>query len=56
MPLSSEATEETLSSNINILNAYFDSYFDSSEVVRDKLESLFTEAGEILSNSNKSLS
>ena len=46
---------ETLTQNEIMFNAYLDSYFDSSQVVKDKLASLFTEAGEILSDSNKVL-
>ena len=46
---------ETLTQNEIMFNAYLDSYFDSSQVVKDKLASLFTEASEILSDSNKSL-
>ena len=55
VPLSDNGLEKTLTQNEIMLNAYLDSYFDSSEVVKNKLKDLFTEAGEILSDSNKSL-
>lgn len=55
IPLSESTFATTMNQNTNILQAYLDSHFDSSQVVRDKLTSLFNEAGEILANSNKSL-
>ena len=55
VPLTERTLEHTLSQNELTMMAYLDSYFDSSEVVRAKLESLFTEAGEILGDSNKAL-
>lgn len=55
VPLSESTFATTMNQNTNILQAYLDSHFDSSQVVRDKLTSLFNEAGEILANSNKSL-
>ena len=54
-PLNALGLEKTLSSQDVMLQAYLDAYFDSSEVVKKKLESLFTEAGTILADSNKSL-
>ena len=53
--LSSTGIEHTLTQNEIMLAAYLDSHFDSSEVVRQKLHDLFTEAGEILANSNSAL-
>lgn len=53
--LSSAGIENTLTQNEIMLAAYLDSHFDSSEVVRQKLRDLFTEAGEILANSNSAL-
>jgi len=43
--LSDKGFSDTLASNTSILNAYLDAHFDSSEVVQNKLTSLFTEAG-----------
>ena len=54
-PLSDEGLNTTLDNNSLILQAYLDSYFDSSQVVRDRLQELFSEVGEILASSNKSL-
>jgi len=53
--LTSDALTKSLIDNNITMYAFLDSYFDSSDVVREKLESLFTEASEILSDSNKSL-
>lgn len=53
--LSADAFSSTLSNNARILDAYLDSHFDSSQVVLDKLTSLFTEAGQILADSNSAL-
>ena len=55
VPLSYEGLLSTFDQNQIVLQAYLDSYFDTSKVVEDKLASLFNEAGEILSDSNKSL-
>ena len=55
IPLSESTFATTMNQNTSILQAYLDSHFDSSQVVRDRLTSLFNEAGEILANSNKSL-
>jgi len=49
--LSNEGFANTLANNFSILDAYLDSHFDSSEVVRNKLTELFTEAGQILADS-----
>jgi len=54
--LETRTFNDTLGTNYSVLEAYLDSYFDSSQMVKDKLASLFTEAGEILSEANKSLS
>lgn len=54
-PLTSDSFSETLTQHQDILTAYLDSYFDSSEVVNNKLTELFTEAGQILTSGNKSL-
>ena len=53
--LSDKGFSDTLASNTSILNAYLDAHFDSSEVVQNKLTSLFTEAGQILADSQSSL-
>ena len=53
--LSSEALIKSLTSSEMAMQAFLDSYFDSSEVVKERLASLFTEASEILGDSNKSL-
>jgi hypothetical protein len=53
--LTDSTVSAMLANNISIFNAYLDSYFDSSEVVQEKLTDIFTEAGEILGNSNKTL-
>lgn len=53
--LTSDALTKSLIENNMAMYSYLDSYFDSSDVVREKLESLFTEAGEILGDSSKSL-
>ena len=55
IPLGVEGLANTLSQNQLVMQAYLDSYFDSSQVVKDRLASLFTEASEILGDSNKSL-
>ena len=55
IPMQSEALESTLSTNQIILNNYFDTYFSESATVEDKLKSLFTEAGELLANTQGSL-
>lgn len=55
IPLDGEGLENTLSQNQLVMQAYLDSYFDSSQVVKDRLAELFTEAGEILGDSNKTL-
>ena len=53
--LSEEGFITSFDQNTLVLQAYLDSYFDTSEVVKDKLRSLFTEAGQILGDSNKAL-
>lgn len=52
VPLASDAVEIILEDTkiSNILNAYLDSHFDSSEVVQNRLASLFEEAASILVN------
>ena len=45
----------TIENNNSILSAYLDSHFDSSQFVIDRLKSLFTEAGQILGDSGKTL-
>lgn len=55
IPLSGTTLHEMIIQQKPILQEYLDSYFDSSQVVRDRLTELFTEAGEILSDSNKAL-
>lgn len=55
LALDSEGLAGTLADNTSIMEEYLNSYFDSSRVVRDRLTSLFTEAGEILGDSNKTL-
>lgn len=53
--LTGDAFSATLQQNQTILDAYLDSHFDSSQVVIDKLTSLFTEAGQILAASSETL-
>ena len=53
--LSAEGLEDTINNNHNIMQAYIDSCFDSSQVVRDTLTDIFYEASLILSDANKSL-
>jgi len=53
--MSAEGLEETLSQNAIVLQAYLDAHFDSSEVVKKKLASIFKEAGEILADSKNTL-
>ena len=55
VPLTENALNSMIGNNISILKAYLDSGFDSSQVVKDRLTELFTEAGEILGCANKSL-
>ena len=54
-PLGESGLEKTIYMNDLILSAYLDSYFDSSEVVKQKLANLFDEASKILASSQKSL-
>lgn len=53
--LTEMALVDSFDQNALVLQSYLDSYFDSSIVVQDKLASLFTEAGQVLSDSNKAL-
>lgn len=53
--LNDQAFETSLEANVSILQAYLDSHFDTSEVVRAKLAEIFEEAGKILSSANSSL-
>ena len=53
--LETRTFESTLGDNYSVLEAYLDSYFDSSDFVRERLASLFTEAGTILADSNTAL-
>jgi hypothetical protein len=53
LSLTSGTVENAIYNNTSILDAYLDSHFDSSQVVKNKLKELFTEAGEILSDSGK---
>ena len=55
IPISPEAFAETLDINQTILNAYWDSQFDSSQVVTDRLTQLFDELGLILGNAQSAL-
>lgn len=55
LSLSSGTIQNAIYNNTSIFDAYLDSYFDSSQVVKDKLRELFTEAGEILGASDKLL-
>lgn len=55
IPLSEEGLTETIGQNTSIFNAYLDSYFDSSQVIKDRLTELFKEAGEILGSANGTL-
>ena len=47
--------QNTMAMSGDTISAYFDSHFDTSEVVRDKLTEIFTEAGKILSAASSSL-
>ena len=53
--LTDSAVSAMLANNILIFNAYLDSYFDTSEVVKDKLTDIFTEAGEVLNSAGNAL-
>mgnify|MGYP006988968819 CR=1 FL=1 len=53
--LASDAFNATLLNNASILDSYLDAHFDSSQVVLDRLTSLFTEAGQILASSRETL-
>ena len=53
--LTSDALSSSLEANASQMQNFFDTYFDGSEVVSEKLKKLFTEAGEILSESNAEL-
>lgn len=55
IPISSVALENTLEENFNIIQEYIDSGFYNSQVVKDTLASLFTEASEILADANSEL-
>ena len=55
MTLSGEGLASTLDANAAIMNAYLDSYFDSSDVVYDRLTDIFYEAGQILGGANETL-
>ena len=55
MPMEEESLEVTLNENFNLLQSYLDSYFDSSEVVKERLTSLFNDAGQILADSSHAL-
>ena len=55
IPLSVKGMEQTLLNQHDIMYAYLDSHFDDSSVVVERLASLFDEAGEILSDSNKAI-
>jgi len=55
LSLKAGSVENTLSLNNDIIRAYLDSYFDSSQVVLDKLTALFTEAGEILASAGTTI-
>ena len=55
IPISSVALENTLGENFNIIQEYIDSGFYNSQIVKDTLASLFTEASEILADANSEL-
>ena len=55
IPISGAALDGTLQQNYNIFQEYLNSGFMDSQVVKDTLTSLFTEAGEILADANSSL-
>lgn len=53
--LTTEALSDSLASNSEAMQNFFDTYFDGSEAVREKLKDLFTEAGQLLSEANSEL-
>lgn len=55
LPLSGEGLAQTLDANQTIMAAYLDSYFDSSDVIYNRLTEIFAEAGEILGGANDTL-
>lgn len=55
LTLSEEGLEQTLNSSKKFIWDYLDSHFEGSEAVDKKLNAIFTEAGNILSQSNKRL-
>ena len=57
IPVSVEGLTQVLEGNgtYNLIQAYLDSHFDTSEVVEQRLKSLFDEAGDILGQSQSSL-
>ena len=54
-PLSEEGLAMTLSNEQIVMQSYLDSYFDSSQVVQNRLADLFTEASEVLTSSSQAL-
>ena len=55
LPLGEDNLNTTLTNNAATIQAFLDSHFDNSQVVKDKLTSLFSEAGKILAEANTSL-